>query len=98
MTDAKVESALGNKEPEPAPAKSSTLSNEDIKNISLVMDVQLPVRVRIGSKRMLLKDVLSMDIGSVIELNQLANEPLEILIGDKHIAMGEVVIDRKSVV
>ena len=91
-TDAKVESALGNKEPEPAPAKSSTLSNEDIKNISLVMDVQLPVRVRIGSKRMLLKDVLSMDIGSVIELNQLANEPLEILIGDKHIAMGEVVI------
>jgi len=54
--------------------------------------VRLPIRVRIGSKRMLLKDVLSMDIGSVIELNQLANDPLEILIGDKVIALGEVVI------
>ena len=92
MTDFKIESALGNKEPEPTPAKSSSLSNEDIKNISLVRDVQLPVLVRIGSNRMLLKYVLSMDLGSVIELNQLANEPLEILIGDKHIAMGEVVI------
>lgn len=41
---------------------------------------------------MLLKDVLTMDIGSVVELNQLANDPLEILIGDKRIAYGEVVI------
>jgi flagellar motor switch protein FliN/FliY len=41
---------------------------------------------------MLLKDVLSMDIGSVIELDQLANDPLEILVGDKVIALGEVVI------
>ena len=56
------------------------------------MDVKLPVRVRIGKKRMLLKDVLSMDIGSVIELNQLANDPLDILVDDKVIAQGEVVI------
>ncbi|SUW89353.1 flagellar motor switch protein FliY [Campylobacter hyointestinalis] len=56
------------------------------------MDVRLPIRVRIGSKKMLLKDVLSMDIGSVIELNQLANDPLEVLIGDKPVALGEVVI------
>lgn len=68
------------------------LSNEEMKNIGLIMDVRLPIRVRIGSKKMLLKDVLSMDIGSVIELNQLANDPLEILIGDKAVALGEVVI------
>ncbi|WP_103640490.1 flagellar motor switch protein FliY [Campylobacter concisus] len=67
-------------------------SAEEMRNIGLIMDVRLPIRVRIGSKRMLLKDVLSMDIGSVIELNQLANDPLEILIGDKVIALGEVVI------
>ncbi len=65
---------------------------DDIKNIGLIMDVRLPIRVRIGSKKMLLKDVLSMDIGSVIELNQLANDPLEVLIGDKPVALGEVVI------
>jgi flagellar motor switch protein FliN/FliY len=69
-----------------------SLTNEEMKNIELIKDVKLPIRVRIGSKRMLLKDVLSMDIGSVIELDQLANDPLEILVGDKVIAQGEVVI------
>ncbi len=68
------------------------LSNEEMNNIALIMDVKLPVRVRIGKKRMLLKDVLNMDIGSVIELNQLANDPLEILVDNHVIAQGEVVI------
>ncbi|MBL0709116.1 MAG: flagellar motor switch protein FliY [Sulfurimonas sp.] len=68
------------------------LSSDEIDNISLIMDVKLPVRVRIGKKKMLLKDVLNMDIGSVIELNQLANDPLEILVDNHVIAQGEVVI------
>jgi flagellar motor switch protein FliN/FliY len=68
------------------------LSTEEMSNIALIMDVKLPVRVRIGKKRMLLKDVLNMDIGSVIELNQLANDPLEILVDNHVIAQGEVVI------
>lgn len=79
---------------------STTLGSEqevtvecgEMKNISLIMDVKLPVRVRIGKKKMLLKDVLNMDIGSVIELNQLANDPLDILVDDHLIAQGEVVI------
>jgi len=69
-----------------------TLSQDEMNNIALIMDVKLPVRVRIGKKRMLLKDVLNMDIGSVIELNQLANDPLEILVDNHVIAQGEVVI------
>ena len=73
-------------------ALKGEFSAEEMRNIGLIMDVRLPIRVSIGSKRMLLKDVLTMDIGSVIELNQLANDPLEILIGDKVIALGEVVI------
>ncbi|MBU1659701.1 flagellar motor switch protein FliY [bacterium] len=68
------------------------LSSEEMNNISLIMDVKLPVRVRIGKKKMLLKDVLNMDIGSVIELNQLANDPLDILVDNNVIAQGEVVI------
>ncbi|EDZ61505.1 flagellar motor switch protein FliN [Sulfurimonas gotlandica GD1] len=68
------------------------LSGEEMNNISLIMDVKLPVRVRIGKKKMLLKDVLNMDIGSVIELNQLANDPLDILVDNHVIAQGEVVI------
>ncbi len=73
-------------------AAISSLDDNEMRNISLIMDVKLPVRVRIGQKKMLLKDVLSMDIGSVIELNQLANDPLDILVDDRVIAQGEVVI------
>lgn len=76
----------------PSHSPKSELSADEMRNIGLIMDVRLPIRVRIGSKKMLLKDVLTMDIGSVIELNQLANDPLEILISDKVIALGEVVI------
>ncbi len=68
------------------------LNSEELGNISLIMDVKLPIRVRIGKKKMLLKDVLNMDIGSVIELNQLANDPLDILVDNHVIAQGEVVI------
>jgi len=97
---------IGEDRPSPVEASTSTeefifeepkkvmtsMSPEELSNIELIKDVRLPIRVRIGSKKMLLKDVLSMDIGSVIELDQLANDPLEILVGDKVIAMGEVVI------
>jgi len=73
-------------------AQSVDLNESEKNNISLIMDVKLPVKVRIGTKKMLLKDVLNMDIGSVIELNQLANDPLDILVDDHIIAQGEVVI------
>ena len=89
---AKSEPADGAKAAAAPHALKGEFSAEEMRNIGLIMDVRLPMRVRIGSKRMLLKDVLTMDIGSVIELNQLANDPLEILIGDKVIALGEVVI------
>lgn len=68
------------------------LTPEEIQNIQMLLDVHLNIRVRIGQKRMLLKDVVNIDIGSVIELDTLANDPLEILIEDKVIAKGEVVI------
>lgn len=107
IMDEKLQNAIfGSNEESSAPAEGtateiSSLSNsmpsvdlnsDEMKNISLIMDVKLPVRVRIGRKKMLLKDVLNMDIGSVIELNQLANDPLEILVDNHVIALGEVVI------
>jgi len=103
ITDEKLQNALdGEGESTPKAVESSNpcepsessinLSSDEMGNIALIMDVKLPVRVRIGKKRMLLKDVLNMDIGSVIELNQLANDPLEILVDNHVIAEGEVVI------
>jgi flagellar motor switch protein FliN/FliY len=64
----------------------------EMKNLEMLLDIKLQLRVRIGSKVMLLKDVIGMDIGSIVELNQLAKEPLDILIEDKKIGEGEVVI------
>ncbi|WP_456404837.1 flagellar motor switch protein FliY [Hydrogenimonas sp.] len=78
--------------PQAEGAAPAHADHPEMKNIGLILDVKLPLRVRIGSKKMLLKDVLSMDIGSVIELDQLANDPLEILVDDKVVAYGEVVI------
>lgn len=78
--------------PQAAPSGSAAFAGDTENNINLIMDVKLPVRVRIGQKKMLLRDVLSMDIGSVIELNQLANDPLDILVDNHVIAQGEVVI------
>ena len=73
-------------------AEEMPIDNEELKNLKLLLDVKLNLRVRIGKKKMLLKDVLNMDIGSIVELNQLANEPLEVLVDNKKIAEGEVVI------
>ena len=70
----------------------STQPHKEIPQLDMLMDVKLQLRVRIGKKTMLLKDVISMDIGSIVELDQLANEPLDILIEDKKIGEGEVVI------
>ncbi|ACM92644.1 flagellar protein FliY [Nautilia profundicola AmH] len=73
------------------PSKAVELKGE-MKNLEMLLDIKLQLRVRIGSKIMLLKDVIGMDIGSIVELNQLAKEPLDILIEDKKIGEGEVVI------
>ncbi|EEO23510.2 MULTISPECIES: flagellar motor switch protein FliY [Helicobacter] len=72
--------------------KDVSLSDKEMRNIGMLLDIGLSVKVRIGQKRMLLKDVISMDIGSVVELNQLASDPLEILVNDKIIGKGEVVV------
>jgi flagellar motor switch protein FliN/FliY len=72
--------------------ESFKLQDDEVRNISLLLDVKLPVKVRIGTKEMLLRDVLTMDIGSVVELNQLANESLDVLVDNHVIAKGEVII------
>ena len=76
----------------PSSGVAAAMETEELQNLKLLLDVKLNLRVRIGGKKMLLKDVLNMDIGSIVELNQLANEPLDILVDNKKIAEGEVVI------
>lgn len=70
-------------------------SNENKKaprNLDLIMDVPLEFSVVLGKSKKTIKEVLSFNNGSVIELNKLADEPLEIYVNGKLIAEGEVVI------
>lgn len=62
------------------------------RNLDLIMDVPLEFSVVLGKTKKTIKDVLSFGNGSVVELNKLADEPLEIYVNGKLIAHGEVVV------
>lgn len=81
-------------------AKKATFSELDetrhaagpSKDLDFILDIPLEVTVEMGRTRMLINDLLQIGQGSVIELNRLAGEPLDILINSKLIARGEVVV------
>jgi flagellar motor switch protein FliN len=60
--------------------------------IGMLMDVELVVTMRFGGRRMLLKDILDLCTGSVVELDQQVQEPVDLLLDGKLIARGEVVV------
>lgn len=61
-------------------------------NLALLLDIPLEITAELGRTRMIINDLLQLGQGSVIELNKLAGEPLEILVNQKLIARGEVVV------
>ncbi|MEO3945094.1 flagellar motor switch phosphatase FliY [Gorillibacterium sp. CAU 1737] len=61
-------------------------------NLGLLMDIPLKVTVELGRSKMLIKDILQLSQGSIIELDKLAGEPVDILVNNKLIAKGEVVV------
>lgn len=71
---------------------SSILGEESVDNLRLLFDIKLRLSVRLGSKVCLLRDVISWDIGEIIELTQMTNEPLDILVNGVVIGDGEAVI------
>jgi len=74
-----------------APLVQQTLPVVDT-NINLIMDVPLQVTVELGRTRKLIRDILELAPGSVIELDKLAGEAVDILVNGKLIAKGEVVV------
>jgi len=66
------------------------------KNIGMIMDVPLQVTVELGRTHKLIRDILEFGPGSVIELDKLAGEPVDILVNGKVIAKGEVVVIDES--
>ncbi|MDN6626534.1 MAG: flagellar motor switch phosphatase FliY [Pisciglobus halotolerans] len=66
------------------------------KNLDLIMDVPLDFSVVLGESKKTIKDILSLGTGSVVELNKMTDEPLEIYVNGKLIAEGEVVVINES--
>ena len=65
---------------------------ESHRNIDLILDVPLEVSVVLGRTKKSIKDILNLSTGSLIELEKLAEEPVEVLVNGKKIAYGEVVV------
>lgn len=73
--------------------KKNNVTDENLpKNLELLYKIKLKLSVRLGTKVVLLKDILRWDIGEIIELEQMVNEPLEILVNGVKIGEGEAVI------
>ncbi|HUO61394.1 MAG TPA: FliM/FliN family flagellar motor switch protein [Candidatus Acidoferrales bacterium] len=61
-------------------------------NLDLLLELELPVTLRFGSRQMLLKEVMELTTGSVVELDRRVREPVDLLIDNRLIARGEVVL------
>jgi flagellar motor switch protein FliN/FliY len=67
-------------------------SKGETKSMDLILDIPLTVAVELGRSKMLINDLLQLGQGSVIELTKLVGEPLEVLVNQKLVARGEVVV------
>jgi len=74
-----------------APLKQNVMNVSD-SNIGMIMDVPLQVTVELGRTRKLIREILELAPGSVVELDKLAGEPVDILVNGKIVAKGEVVV------
>ena len=74
------------------PNFSASLSPNKQKAIELLSNVNLNVKIELGRTRMLIEDVLQLNEGSVVELDKLAGDPVDIYVNDRHIARGEVLV------
>lgn len=70
--------------------------NAEKESIELIMDVPLEITVELGRTKKLIKDILEFGPGTILELDKLAGEPVDILVNGKYIAKGEVVVIDES--
>jgi flagellar motor switch protein FliN len=68
------------------------LSGVQDQNLNRILDIPLVLSVQLGTTRMLIKDLLQLGPGSIVELDKLAGEPLEVLVNERLVARGEVVM------
>jgi len=73
-------------------AGDDALNKLKVQNLDFILDIPLQVSVELGRAKVIIKDLLQLGQGSVLELDKLAGEPLEVLVNGKLVARGEVVV------
>ena len=64
----------------------------DTKKLDFIMDIPLLVSVELGRTKLLVKDILQLNQGAVVELSKMAGEPLDVFVNSKLVARGEAVV------
>ncbi len=79
-------------QPAAFPAVDKGNASPSTNNLEFLLDIPLQVTVQVGSTRMQIREILQLGQGSVVELDKLAGEPMEVLVNNKLVAKGEVVV------
>lgn len=74
------------------PNFSQVMQESHVSGIDLLRDVELNVKIELGRARMLVEDVLRLSEGSVVELDKLAGDPVDVFVNDRLVARGEVLV------
>jgi flagellar motor switch protein FliN len=90
VESAKIESAGPAANPAAPPASSD--GEENRARLDLLMEVELAVTLRFGSRRLLLREVLDLNPGAVVDLDRPGDEPVDVLVDGRLVARGEVVV------
>ena len=74
------------------PDLQQVMRDAQVSSIDLLRDVELNVKIELGRSRMLVEDVLKLAEGSVVELDKLAGDPVDVFVNDRLVARGEVLV------
>ncbi len=74
------------------PNFQQVMQDVQVSSIDLLRDVDLDVKIELGRTRMLVEDVLKLSEGSVVELDKLAGDPVDVFVNDRLVARGEVLV------
>ncbi len=74
------------------PSFQQAARDAQVSSIDMLRDVDLDVKIELGRSRMLVEDVLKLTEGSVVELDKLAGDPVDVFVNDRLVARGEVLV------
>ncbi|MCH8820054.1 MAG: flagellar motor switch protein FliN [Acidobacteria bacterium] len=87
-----IDPKAGERESSKGTASGMTSGTQESVNLDLILDIPLNVTVELGRNKMLINELLQLGQGSVIELTKMVGEPLEVMVNNKLVARGEVVV------